>query len=256
MAANFDLGTPIGGERKTRRFRSPLQEMDGIVTALDFASDFEEQPVPSTPKDAEPVTMAGIVALLSSALTPLSTAMNEVKAEVANLRGQVEENESTSEARFEGIKFEFGLLRTDVSRCNGKHQTLELKVGKLEEIIEELSKNSSTSVPRSSTEADATDTELTAVLGGLSFLPGEAEASQWLEDKLWEAYGPTPIRMYTKGDFKGMLFARFGSKEDRDTAVSVIRSLARSHDKLEVWAKPDRVLAQRTVHSIVFGTKY
>ena len=29
-AQTYDVGTPLGGERKYRRVRSPLQEMDGV----------------------------------------------------------------------------------------------------------------------------------------------------------------------------------------------------------------------------------
>ena len=64
MAAKYDVGTPVGGERKMRRIGSPLQERDGIVGVLDF----EDEPAPRTPPQAQPVTMEGIAALLSTTL--------------------------------------------------------------------------------------------------------------------------------------------------------------------------------------------
>ena len=230
--------------------------MDGIVGQLDFGAQLEEQTVPSTPKDAEPVAMAGIAALLSSALAPLSSAMNEMKADVANLRVEVEEIESMNQVRHDNIQTDVESLRAEISTVKGKHQTLELKIGKLEEIIEELTNKGTVPMTRTTTDAEVADNEQTAVLGGLSSFPGEAEAFQWLEAKLWDLYGPGPTKMYTKGDFKGMIFAKFKSKEDRDTAVDLIRSMARSYDDPEVWAKPDMLLAPRTIRSIVFGTKH
>ena len=50
MAEKYDVGTPIGGERKSRRLHSPLQEMDGVDRQLSFEE--EEEPVPATPVGA------------------------------------------------------------------------------------------------------------------------------------------------------------------------------------------------------------
>ena len=178
MAAKYNMGTPLGGERKMRRMRSPLQQMDGVVGELQF-SDEEDQPVPTTPKEAQPMTMAGIAALLSPALAPFRSSMNEVKAEVASLRAEVEEIESMNHDRNTNLKTDVESLRAEVSQYNGEHQALELKVGKLEEIFESLAKQGTTSMPRSSMGAEVADREHTAVLGGLSSLPGEKEAFQW-----------------------------------------------------------------------------
>ena len=173
------MGTPLRGERKTRRLRSPLHEMDGVVSHLNFE---EEEPVPSTPQDAEPVTMAGIAALLSSALAPFSLAMKEVKEEVANLRSEVEDNEDSNQVRHDNMQRDVESLRAQVGTYTGKCETLKLKVGKLEEVFEDLTRKGSLPRTLCSTSVEVAERERTAVLGGLSSLAGQEEAFQWLDD--------------------------------------------------------------------------
>ena len=48
MADKYDMGTPLHGERKFRRIRSPLNEMDDVVADLFW----DNEPVPQTPEDA------------------------------------------------------------------------------------------------------------------------------------------------------------------------------------------------------------
>ena len=83
MAAVYDVGTPIGGERKFRRMRSPLQEMDSVVGELDFAGDAHQ--VPATPGDAQPVTMAAMRQLFDEKLKPVTDTMEELRDEVTEL---------------------------------------------------------------------------------------------------------------------------------------------------------------------------
>ena len=73
MADRFDVGTPLGGERKYRRVCSPLHEMDDVSQQLFKDDDLEEKqvPVPTTPSRAQPVTLEGIAALLDNRLKPV-----------------------------------------------------------------------------------------------------------------------------------------------------------------------------------------
>ena len=108
---------------------------------------------------------------------------------------------------------------------------------------------------RSPKNGEPSNYECTAVLGGLAALTGRDEAVTWLSDKLWSLYGPKPVESYCKGDFKGILFAKFASKGERDTAVALLRSAGYEHEGKKVWAKPDMPLEARTVRSFVFAAK-
>ena len=111
MEGKYDLGTPIGGERKMRRVHSPLHEMDGIVGALVFEDEGVEASVPATPKEDEPVTMAAIAQLLNSALDQKLTAVtqkmervqSELKKDVTDLKEEVHTIKSAGAAAFEPL---------------------------------------------------------------------------------------------------------------------------------------------------------
>ena len=50
MAEVYDVGTPVRGERKYRRMRSPLQEMDGMPLDGVFMRQPEFDVEPKTPE--------------------------------------------------------------------------------------------------------------------------------------------------------------------------------------------------------------
>ena len=63
----------------------------------------------------------------------------------------------------------------------------------------------------------------TAVLGGLAALTSTDEAWTWVSNKLWHLHGPQPTEVYSKGDFRGIVFLKFRDKADRDEAVKLLR---------------------------------
>jgi len=66
--------------------------------------------------------------------------------------------------------------------------------------------------------------------------------------------GPKPRDIFTKGDeFRGIIFAKFADKNQRDDAVSVLRRARCQQDGKDVWAKPDLPFEERTM--LVFGAK-
>ena len=102
--------------------------------------------------------------------------MNEMEADVSNRRVEVEEIESMNQLRHDSIQTDVESLRAEVSTFKGKYQTLELRIGKLEEVIEELTNTATVPVSHSTTDAEVADNEQTPVLGGLSSFSSEAEA--------------------------------------------------------------------------------
>ena len=107
----------------------------------------------------------------------------------------VEKRLDTTEIRIEKLEF---LAQNPQQMPECKDEELCKQVQKLEEKL----------------NGSATGTKIgpenirTAVIGGLSGLSGEAQASQWIRDKMQSLQGPTVEESYIKGDFKRLLFAR------------------------------------------------
>ena len=97
--------------------------------------------------------------------------------------------------------------------------------------------------------------DLTMVVGGLRDFSTLSEAHQYLKEQLWIYYGPTMIDTYSKGDFKGLLFAKFLSKMDRDTAVKIFRTQRLKHNENTIWAKEDLAITERMTQSVLFAAK-
>ena len=96
----------------------------------------------------------------------------------------------------------------------------------------------------------------TAVLGGFGALGNFEKAQKWLSNKLWEDWVPVPVDIHDKGDLKSVIFAKFKSQAERDTAIGLIKSSNDSVSGTEVWAKPEVPLEQRVVKDIAFGAKH
>ena len=65
---------------------------------------------------------------------------------------------------------------------------------------------------------------LTAVIGNLEGLSSLAQAQAWLKDKLSVLQGPSPIQVYGKGVYQGMVFAEFKDQFDRDLAATLLKT--------------------------------
>ena len=103
---------------------------------------------------------------------------------------------------------------------------------------------------------DLTEQACTAVLGGLGGLTSKEEGETWLKDKLTVLRGPGFTETYCKGDWKGLLFAKFPTKTERDTAVTKLRQArVEQAEGQTVWAKADKPLEKRVAATFLFGLK-
>ena len=204
MEEKYDLGTPLGAERKSRRMHSPLQEMDGVVAQL-FCDD---GPAPQTPRDAQPATMAGIAAVLSATLdeklAPMSRSISRLESQVVDLKKQVSENE-------------------DIINTNIENMTMRMDA--MEEVVKQhkaLLAASALSTPRGS-RGDSSEDAYVAVFGGFKSAGSKKEVDDWLWDVLWKANAAEPVDTYIKGNmenYNGLVFGKYSPKAERDAAVS------------------------------------
>ena len=228
-AEGVDISTPIRGEPKQRRLRSPLQEMDGEMDGLDPVRDGENTPL----NLAQPLTLASMATLLDRKLAPITDAVGRLQLDVGSLNTTVVNNKTEADHQIQSMKADIDHL---------KHQ-----------LNETMSNMAPSTIGTPRTE----DIKIkTAVLGGLSSMSSVNDAWFWLSNKMWDLYGPQPTEVYSKGEFRGIIFAKFDSEEKRDSAVKLLRQSSLREGGNAVWAKPDQVLHQRTLRSFAFGAKY
>ena len=239
MEEKYDLGTPLCGERKSRRLQSPLQEMDGVVTQL-FCDD---APVPQTPSDAQPVTMAGIAAVLAATLdeklAPMSQNISRLESQVGDLKKQVTENEDMMNVNMENMTKRMDAMEEDVKQ----HKAFLAA--------------SALSTPRVS-RGDSSEDNHVAVFGGFKGAGSKKEVDEWLWDVLWKAGAAEPVETYIKGDmgdYNGLVFGKYNSKAERDTAVNMTQRSEQEYDGHRIWSKIDLPLKVRVCQNILFGAK-
>ena len=97
--------------------------------------------------------------------------------------------------------------------------------------------------------------DITMVIGGLKDFATLQEAETFIKNKLWTYWGPTMSDIYTKGDFKGMAFCKFESKENRDKAVNIFDQQRFKHGEHNIWANPDLPVVDRQTNSFLFAAK-
>ena len=100
-----------------------------------------------------------------------------------------------------------------------------------------------------------TGRDLTMVVGGLKDHSTLDEAEQFIRNKLWTHYGPAVTEVYAKGDFKGLVFVKFSSKVNRDSATSIFRQQKFKHGENLIWAKEDMPISARLKQSVLFSAK-
>ena len=83
--------------------------------------------------------------------------------------------------------------------------------------------------------------ETTMVLGGLREYSSVEDAWCWISNELWTAYGPQPVTVGSRGEFKGIAYVQFETKHERDAALQVFELLKKREDgSSNVWAKADK----------------
>ena len=222
MAAVYDVGTPVGGERKMRRIGSPycMQEMDGIVGALDF-----EEAVPATPIEAQPVTMTALRDLFDEKLKPVTHAVKELQGEMEELKMKVYTNEDEFAKQHREMKDELAHLKTR---------------------------------PQSVASTQQSEDGATFVLGGFRGASCQDELDRWIWRALGDAGAGMPVKTYIKGEFSsfnGVAFAKYPSIVERDATIDAVRKAGLKYAGQEVWAKQDQPLETRALQTILFGVK-
>eukprot|EP00973_Karenia_brevis_P051045 7089447-Karenia_brevis.AAC.1 len=79
----------------------------------------------------------------------------------------------------------------------------------------------------------------TMVVGGLGTDGGKESATNGLKDKCSGIANCEPAEIFAKGDFKGMLFAKFPTKNQRNSSIRKLRDASPSRNHNRTWFSED-----------------
>ena len=176
---------------------------------------------------------------IQAAVAPLESRLGNLQSSVDGRLSQVEGMIKTHDLRIGKVE---GAL--DNFLVNGKtmDETTATQVAQIESQLSDLKVQvDAMKVPTHTTASPShTDTKCTMVVGGLAGLKTLPAASKWLTDTLESLHGPIHTGVYVKSeDFNGLMFAKFRSQLDCDTAVATLRSAKLSVNGSPVWASLD-----------------
>ena len=263
---NHDIGTPDRGSSKVRRINSPypgnpgspLEEMDGLDGL------FEEAPIP-VPAPGTPITLDAFFLLLDRKLDPVARDMAKLTADFSDMKLTFEKRVSSIESTVVNFDAKIALQVKDLQellqhlesikqhQANTASEPLSHEGSEMMRNLQEQLRQIETRVTESS---DLLDRTRTAVVGGLLHCNSSESACEWLKQALWENWLPQPVTAFVKGEFKGRLWIKYGSEDERDEVLAKIRSLKLKNNGTDIWIKPDFPVEQRVVKSALFGVKW
>lgn len=95
----------------------------------------------------------------------------------------------------------------------------------------------------------------TMVMGGLNDFENQEAATTWVQEKLNGLNIKKYMDIYAKGQFKGLLFIKFGMQADRTNAIEKFRQAKLQYSGKMIWAKPEQAVDMRVCESYLFALK-
>ncbi|CAE7703564.1 unnamed protein product [Symbiodinium sp. CCMP2592] len=225
-----------------RATRSPLHEMDGIERDDDGHDD--------AGRGANVAQMANIVRNeIQRALAPMDEKLDYIQTSLGQKMQDIEHTVSAQGVRLEKLEQRVAEIG-DTPRTLLSDRSLDLE-GKVQELQSQLASL------KSSELAVQPDHARTMVVGGLDSFSSVQDATKWLTQKLSSLSSPPHIGTYMKSqEFRGLLFAKFKSCVDRDTAVALLRSAELHESGKRIWATQDLPLQKRAQKVFLMGLKW
>ena len=249
-AMTHKIGTPDQHDAKQRRLHSPfpspvlLEEMDGDEGNDEDRSGCLRQPS-FEPSPPTPVTMDGIAKLLKDNLAPLASKVTDLEGKFDGLSATMGINASLVDSKFSDMNKKF---EAEIASIQKDIKTMRISCDSLPPSVNSTPRNSRTD------ERSVTAVTVTAVTSGLVGMQ-EDDAKEWIKNKLWELWGPTPVDVYTKGDFNGMVFCKFQTEVEKEQAISIVRANTLTYGDKEIKMWPDAPAVERIPKSFLFALK-
>ena len=246
--------TPLLQEEKDKEYARMADEEEELVPTCPPPVDSPMAEVPSGT-----VTMDGIAALLKQQLGPITANINALNAGVQMLDAKYGDLRSAVENRLREMEARMDVTQAQVAKMDELVQHLHEETTKVEGLIksqvETAMREMKPGMKTQNVETKVDKRTMTAVIGNLDGIGSLAQAQAWLKDKLIVLQGPSPVQIYGKGAFQGMMFAEFKDQFDRDLAVTLLRTAGLQQNGKPVWASQDRDPVERAARNFCFGLK-
>jgi len=292
IASPFSSRSPVTPAAKAARVKSPLNEMDGVDMEIPEPAGLPRQAEPGTGSDDPPVarqqqfeqdivaaagiegkdkgkgnhtdgplTLTAIGKLIAEHLRPIQQDIAAIKLHGVSQR-DLQEATGPLKASIEEITTKFQHEIEDVQiHVTNMENNMNERFDKIKQDFEHIT----SCTPRSASRQSHNSADnyhylgkraVTAVVGNLDNFDDDTAAAAFLRDRLSSMSGPIPKNMYSKGEFKNIVFAEFDAVLDRDTAVALSRSGNIKRGSNTLWASPDREPAERAARNFCFGLKH
>ena len=196
-----------------------------------------------------------VVVRLQQDIGQLRTDVQKEVVQLGNRVSQVEQGAKSTDERVGKIENAITKMRDDFQTSSSADQKMadsevEEKLKRVEEQIRNLKF-------QDAQEKQNRDRDDTVLFGGLGAVGTEAQASEWVINKLWFSMGVEPVKVYSKSksDFNGLIFAKFQSKEVRDSVVDFLGKVEMQSSGVRIWVQEDLPLPERVEMGILFGLK-
>ena len=83
-------------------------------------------------------------------------------------------------------------------------------------------------------------------------MPSIEEARQWVSQRIWDCWGPEPVDIYCKGEYRNIAYVSFMNKQDRDKCIQVLQKAKIDGMKI----KEDLPPAIRAPKNILLGLRW
>eukprot|EP00973_Karenia_brevis_P069512 9664570-Karenia_brevis.AAC.1 len=94
-----------------------------------------------------------------------------------------------------------------------------------------------------------------ALFGGFGKADGSESSKEWLGNQLLSLTGERPDDIYHKGEWNGLLFAKFPTKEKRDHSLEKFRRARPSKGGSQTWGTEDLPVKDRIQKQVLFAAK-
>ena len=217
--------------------------------------------------DDVPATLSAIGRLLDQKLTPVSSAIEKLENQFEHLQldlgGKIQKIRDDIRAEVHTMEGKISKLDIGLTATTRRLDYIELAVNTGEvsaeaaRKFEKLQQQVLELIHQKSMTKGMDDRACLAVYGGFPRDADNVDAyKQWLANRIRDSSGCNPIEQFHKGDYKGIIWARFPSRADRDRAVESVRQANIKHpDGRALWARPDLPAEVRIPEGLLFGFK-
>ena len=231
--------TPERRVRKREQSKSPLNELDDEpLPTHDDSVGFSASAIADIVRHEIRMGISPLEARLTSMETVLGNRVDNIDQQLKNHGDRIEKMEALLGSKD----------ATPRSRTSEYSLSVEKQIADLQLQIDGL---------RVSPKTDKPEPAKVMVVGGLATLTDMQSATTWVTNTLVSMRGPSIISTYIKSEkFQGLLFVKFASVVDRDTAVALLRSGSLKIGDSPVWATQDLPVPVRARKLFLMGLRW